>query len=131
MSFFSRKTVSISIAIFSILLISSLWVIFKLIKFHENNDPVVVYTDSPALIANVKRFQCTPSPTVVLDINDYSYNVLEKPLATPIYRYTSILDAEPPVHIHILTMQAGSGRVIVEKSDKPIGYVTVKCGILV
>lgn len=121
------KSENVPLAFFIVVLVlvltPALYAMARLVSFHESAGQTVVYLDSPELMADAGKFRCTRMPAGDFDIRDYSYNVVRTPTPSRMYRYKTNLPAEPPVQIHLLAMEGGSGRVVVEKSDKPVWLV--------
>ncbi|MDJ0793254.1 MAG: hypothetical protein QNI98_03335 [Woeseiaceae bacterium] len=108
-----------------IALLASGWALARLAEFQQTRQTTVVYTDAPDLQANPNNLSCRQGRRLDLDIRDYSNNVVAKPGPSSIHRYKTNLDAEPPVHVHILSIRGGSGRVVVAETDKPVWLVLI------
>ncbi len=111
------------IMLLGIALVVALWTIVQLAGFQEQRHETVVYTDTPGLQVSPPALRCDPARNLDLDVRDYSYNVVKEPTASRLYRYKTNLESEPPVHVHILSIRGGSGRVVVSETDKPVWLV--------
>jgi hypothetical protein len=112
------------IVVLCICLGAAIWAILQLIGYHEQNTETVVFTDSPIVQIDQRPLRCNPGRRKPeLDIRDYSYNVTRARKPSGLYRYKSSLVAEPPVDIHVLLIRGGSGRVMLERSEKPTWLV--------
>ncbi len=108
-----------------IALMVTAWAAARLAGFQQSRVETVLYTDAPELQANPGNLSCRQTGRLELDVRDYSNNVAARPGPYSVYRYKTNLDAEPPVHVHILSIRGGSGRVVVSATDKPVWLVLV------
>ena len=104
-------------------LLATAWAVVRVAEYQEQRVETTVYTDAPGLLVSPPTLRCDMSRDLDLDVRDYSYNVVKERTASRMYRYKTNLDAEPPVHVHILSIRGGSGRVVVSKTDKPVWLV--------
>ena len=117
-----RSTLIIALGI---ALLATAWTAARLAQFQQTRHESVLYTDAPEVQVSTQILGCRQTRQLELDIRDYSNNVAAKPTPTSVYRYKTNLDAEPPVHVHILSIRGGSGRVVVSETDKPVWLVLI------
>ncbi len=111
--------------VLGIALLATAWAASRLAQFQQTRQELVLYTDAPELQMSPRVPGCRQVRNFDLDIRDYSSNVAARPAPTPVYRYKTNLDAEPPVHVHILSIRGGSGRVVVSETNKPVWLVLI------
>ncbi len=111
--------------VLGVALLATAWAASRLAQFQQTRQETVLYTDAPEFEMSPRNPGCRQTRNPELDIRDYSNNVVTRPTPTSVYRYKTNLDAEPPVHIHILSIRGGSGRVVVSKTNKPVWLVLV------
>jgi hypothetical protein len=119
----NERNSTVLVVVLGIALAATAWAAVRLAQFQQQRSEIVVYTDAAGLRVSPPSLRCQQTRNFELDIRDYSHNVVAERTTSRVYRYKTNLDAEPPVHIHILSIRGGSGRVVVSETDKPVWLV--------
>lgn len=119
----SNRQLTLVILALGIALTAIVWSEIRVAQVQQPEPETVVYTDRPEYQVTPPGLACDPVRNFELDILDYSHNVTVEPTSSPVYRYKTNLDAEPPVHVHIVSIQGGSGRVVVSETEMPVWLV--------